>query len=675
MPAPRDRSAARRLLLWFAVATVLPTLALVWLGWTLVQQGRGEERTRAAERAAAALERVLVELGDTLGRAATSGSGPPEAVTDAAIIVMNGSGLVARSGIRLPFYPAAPPTPDVDAEFVEASRLELRDGNLPAATVELTALAASPSVHVRAEALLRLARVVARRGEPERALATLEELEKLDAAVAGGVPAGLAARRRRVVLLQDLGRTDEAGREAAGLAVDLASGRWVVTYPQYEATRQFVAEVKGGELSEPDAETSALAEAAGRLGQLSQTGASTRPGEKTTEVVRVGEMSVLVLDDQASERHALIVVGPQSLERLWQAARQDGGAAAFDFALSDVSGRPVLGRVDGSAAAETTLAPRFTDLPWVVHAMDRSGSGLASLSGRSRLMLVGVGIMIVVVLVSGYVLNRSISREIQVARLQSDFVAAVSHEFRTPLTTIRQLSEMLAGARVSSDERRRQFYDTLVAESERLRRMVEALLDFGKMQSGRLRYEFTPVDVPALVSEVAASVEAESPGRRVEFEAAGVVTPARGDREALSRVFRNLIENAVKYSPGEPAVWVEVSNGDGRVRVSVRDRGLGIPLGEQRRIFDTFVRGSAALSAGIKGTGIGLAMAAQIVEAHGGELQVESAPGKGSVFTVVLPAEPGCASEQGRVSHTNGAGRRAPASECVGGSGGAKPPE
>ncbi len=133
-------------------------------------------------------------------------------------------------------------------------------------------------------------------------------------------------------------------------------------------------------------------------------------------------------------------------------------------------------------------------------------------------------------------------------------------------------------------------------------------------------------------------MEAESPGRRVEIETADAVAPARGDREALSRVFRNLIENAVKYSPGEPAVWVSVSNGDGRVRVSVRDRGMGIPLEEQRRIFDTFVRGAAATASGIKGTGIGLAMASRIVDAHGGEIQVESAPGQGSVFTVVLPA-------------------------------------
>jgi len=641
MPAPRERSATRRLLLWFAVATVLPTLALVWLGWAVFQQGRADERARAAERAAAALQHVLTELEDALDRAVTSGSDPHGVESEAALITMDASGFVARSGIDLPFYPTAPPTPDVGEELSLATRLEFRDRDLRAAIRELDRIAASGSAAARPEALLRLSRVLSANGDPEGALARLDELGTLEDATAGGLPAGLAARRRRVVMLKDLGRTEEAGREAAGLATDVASGRWVVTYPQYEATRELIAEVEGtGELPEPDPETLALAAAAARLWPGSQTAAPSASGQTTSEVVRVGESSVLVLTrtDAAFERRSLILVGPGALERTWRAARGDEDTGAFEFALSDVSGRPVLGRADGARSAQASLGPSITNLPWVVHAVDKSSVGLTSISGRSRLMLAGVGIMIVVVLVSGYVLNRSIAREMQVARLQSDFVAAVSHEFRTPLTTIRQLSEMLAGERVSSDERRRQFYDTLVAESERLRRMVEALLDFGKMQSGRLQYEFAPVEVPALVAEVAASVEAESPGRRVEIEAAATVTPARGDREALSRAFRNLIENAVKYSPGEPTVWVAVSNGDGRVRVSVRDRGLGIPLDEQRRIFDTFVRGSAALSAGIKGTGIGLAMVSQIVDAHQGELRVESAPGQGSVFTVVLPA-------------------------------------
>ena len=123
------------------------------------------------------------------------------------------------------------------------------------------------------------------------------------------------------------------------------------------------------------------------------------------------------------------------------------------------------------------------------------------------------------------------------------------------------------------DERRQQFYDTLLAESERLRRMVEGLLDFGRMESGRLEYEFAPVDVSALVKEVAADIERDAGDRacRVDVSAADDLPPVRGDRESLSRVFRNLLGNAAKYSPEERTVWVKVSNSDGRVRVDVRD--------------------------------------------------------------------------------------------------------
>jgi signal transduction histidine kinase len=117
----------------------------------------------------------------------------------------------------------------------------------------------------------------------------------------------------------------------------------------------------------------------------------------------------------------------------------------------------------------------------------------------------------------------------------------------------------------------------------------------------------------------------------------GALHPIRGDRESLARVFWNLLDNAVKYSPEHLTVWVDLSEAGKRLMVRVRDQGLGIPAAEQKEIFRKFVRGAASKTASIRGTGVGLAMARQIVAAHGGDITVESEPGQGSVFTVLLP--------------------------------------
>jgi len=247
--------------------------------------------------------------------------------------------------------------------------------------------------------------------------------------------------------------------------------------------------------------------------------------------------------------------------------------------------------------------------------------------------------MAVLLVAAGYFIHRAVLREVRVARLQSDFVASVSHEFRTPLTTVRQLSEMLVRGRVSSDERRQQFYETLLRESERLQRLVEGLLNFGRMEAGELHYQFESLDPKEFVGEVVSEFqrEVDALGYRVELNGKGPLPSIRADRQSLARVFWNLLDNAVKYSPEHHTIWVELSDANGRVSVRVRDHGLGIPAAERAEIFRKFVRGAAARSASIRGTGVGLAIARQIVAAHGGGISVESEPGRGSVFTVLLP--------------------------------------
>ena len=230
-------------------------------------------------------------------------------------------------------------------------------------------------------------------------------------------------------------------------------------------------------------------------------------------------------------------------------------------------------------------------------------------------------------------------RELAVGRLQSDFVAAVSHEFRTPLTALRQFTDMLREHPALDDHRRGIAYDAQSRATDRLTRLVESLLDFGRMEAGAARYRFEARDGTELVRRVVEDfcADARAAGRDVEFHGDGSA-PIETDDEALSRAVWNLLDNAVKYSPEASSVEVSLERRNGHVLIAVRDHGIGIPPHEQAQIFTKFHRGEQARTRGIKGTGIGLAMVDEIVKAHHGRIDVQSEPGKGSTFTIVLPS-------------------------------------
>jgi len=176
-------------------------------------------------------------------------------------------------------------------------------------------------------------------------------------------------------------------------------------------------------------------------------------------------------------------------------------------------------------------------------------------------------------------------------------------------------------------------------DSARLQRLVESLLDFGRMESGAREYRMERVDLTGLLRALAGefSAEAAAAGYDVETSLKSEGAEVSADREALARAAWNLLDNAVKYSPSHKTVWLSSAIVDGRVEISVRDRGVGVSPEDRRRIFDKFARGANAMATGAKGTGLGLAMVQHIVTAHGGDVRVDSAPGAGSTFTIALP--------------------------------------
>jgi len=198
---------------------------------------------------------------------------------------------------------------------------------------------------------------------------------------------------------------------------------------------------------------------------------------------------------------------------------------------------------------------------------------------------------------------------------------------------------MLRDGRVPSETRRQEYYEGLRRASERLYRLVESLLDFGRMQAGVQQYRFELLDTGSFfggVVEEFAQVIGES-GYNVDITQQADLPPLKADREALTRALWNLLDNAVKYSPQNKTIWAKAAYENGRVALSVSDKGLGIAPHERKKIFKKFARAASAEAAGAKGTGLGLTMVEHIVAAHGGQMHVESEPGAGSTFTILLP--------------------------------------
>jgi signal transduction histidine kinase len=234
-----------------------------------------------------------------------------------------------------------------------------------------------------------------------------------------------------------------------------------------------------------------------------------------------------------------------------------------------------------------------------------------------------------------------VQRELAVARLQSEFVSAVSHEFRTPVTSLRHVVELLQEDDEVNLDRRRAFYDVLSRNTDRLHRLVESLLDFSRMEHGRKVYDLQPLDACALVSTIVEDFRTDSASRD---RAVSLTIPQQGsffvraDTAALGHALWNLLDNAVKYSPGGGHVAVTVESHPRGVAIVVSDQGIGVPSAEREEILRKFVRGQNASRLGIKGTGMGLAIVMHIVKAHAGRLELESQEGRGSLFRILLPS-------------------------------------
>jgi two-component system phosphate regulon sensor histidine kinase PhoR len=231
-------------------------------------------------------------------------------------------------------------------------------------------------------------------------------------------------------------------------------------------------------------------------------------------------------------------------------------------------------------------------------------------------------------------------REAKVAKLQTDFVNKVSHDLRTPLTSIRMFVETLQLGRLQDPARQAEALEIIAEETARLSGLINRLLDWARMESGKRSYELRREEVPRIVDAALQAFAPQRLGHQVELtrEVAQDLPPVWADPNALSEALLNLLNNAHKYTGPVKKIAVSATRNGGTVVLKVADNGPGIPPREQKRIFDKFYRGKDPITRAVEGTGLGLSMVKHIVAGHGGQVSVQSEVGKGATFTIVLPA-------------------------------------
>jgi len=273
--------------------------------------------------------------------------------------------------------------------------------------------------------------------------------------------------------------------------------------------------------------------------------------------------------------------------------------------------------------------------------MTATGVVLLTAGGSKYINLVA-GILVLSFCVSsmtGYILGSIfVARGARLAHVQNHFLAAVSHEVRTPLTSMRMFIDTLREDRLTDPTERRRCLDVLHQEINRLDSLVGRLIELSKIESGRHAFDKQPVRLRAVVDEAlaafAAVCVAAPVGLKVAVEEGLVVI---GDGTALAQAVTNLLSNAWKYTPENKLIELSVRrHGLRQVAITVEDNGPGIPRHEQAMVFDKFERGKAAIDSGRPGSGLGLALVRAIVEAHRGRIEVESERNHGARFRIVL---------------------------------------
>jgi signal transduction histidine kinase/tetratricopeptide (TPR) repeat protein len=320
--------------------------------------------------------------------------------------------------------------------------------------------------------------------------------------------------------------------------------------------------------------------------------------------------------------------------------QQVGSGTTTNFMVASLTGRTITGApVTSGDFVETTAFFDGNYPPWRIELTDlevrRSGFPAIHTSFYFWTILTLMGVLVFGVLL----VARTVGHEMELLKVKSDFVSSVSHEFKTPLTSIKALTERLLEGKVRHPKKMKEYFSVISQDAERLSRLVTNLLDFSRIEDGRQEYEPVKTNVAEWLGELVSDFRSEPRDRQVSVHShiPDDLPDLYLDRVAMAQAVVNLLDNAVKFSPGATQVDLIAEKTESLVLIKVRDYGIGIPEDQRAKIFEKFYQGKTAHGQPSRGTGLGLTLVKHAVEGHGGTISVESTVSRGSTFTLSLP--------------------------------------
>ena len=315
-------------------------------------------------------------------------------------------------------------------------------------------------------------------------------------------------------------------------------------------------------------------------------------------------------------------------------------SANTNITISTLSGRILFGKKNPSVEL-TTITEFFEDNfpPWRIELYRSETESLQLLEIRKNFYFWTILTLIIILTFGAVLIVRTIGHEMEVIKIKSDFVSSVSHEFKTPLTSIRALIERLQRGKVKDPSKMKQYFSIISQDADKLTRLVKNLLDFSKIEEGKKEYDFKETDIAQWMIQQIENFKKDEAQKEIKIrtQIPENIPRLSIDRDALSQALNNVLDNAVKFLTDKKEIDINMKSDEGNVILEVKDKGIGISHDELDKIFDKFYQGENTPMQSVKGTGLGLTIVKHIIEAHGGKVSVESKINQGSTFSLIFP--------------------------------------
>lgn len=504
---------------------------------------------------------------------------------------------------------------------------------------------APPAVNAR----MSLARILRKQGKPTEALNEYQNILLLNPKENNRqLPVNLTARLEMVKIFESLNATDKVAAGLEDIAVDLLHPGSDYNFQTFDL---FYSELRNQKAKFPKADSLfiLLDQAILRTNHLNKflmmaDEYLAYPGNQLVYLPKNGYRDILVTQkvESGGIRAAMVDLNQMIENRFSRLINEVDPAKHYSWQVKDESG--IVRSIDVNIGVASFLSFPFPNpLPgWQIEMQINPKPFFSALFESGKGLYAGIFGLLAIWLILGLIFTiYLLSQELRLSRMKTNFISNVSHEFKSPVTSIRHMSELLRLRRVRTEEKKDEFYDSMIEQCDHLSHLIENILDFSKIEDDIRKYHFEKIDPTDLIKnlvDIHRNRLSES-GLDFNFSVTGPIPMIMADQDALRQVIYNLLDNAGKYGADGKNIDINMSATDKEVCIEVKDYGRGIAVADQQKIFERFYRVEDSKNEGIKGSGIGLTLVKNMVESHHGRIVLISNPGNGSSFYVYLPID------------------------------------